>query len=896
MPELPPPFGSVTEVADSNSPSETPLLFISYATEDAPSAAELRQILIDEGYRTWIAPDDIRGSRPWADQIVEAITSATMMVALVSSDTMESTHVGREVNLAFDQSKPVLPIRIEDVALSSTLQYLLALVQWVDAFPPPLRRHQDRLSKRIADLLNDPWTRRRPLRTIETRHHNLPAQLTSFIGRTQELAELTKLPAGARLVTLTGPGGVGKTRLALQIASLVADRYPDGVWVVELAAIGTADLVAAAVRNALGFPEQPGRSAEETLEELARTKTMLIVIDNCEHLLDAVMRLVARMLAVGTESRVLATSREPLALPGETVVPVSPLPLPPESSHAVSVLENSAVALFLDRAARAGFRPTDQQLVKVAAVCRQLDGLPLALELAAARLRGLSLEDVAERLENRFRLLTSGSRSALPRQQTLEGAIAWSYDLLETEERIFFARLGVFVDTFDLKAAEATAGYSPLTEFDVADLLARLVDRSMVTRVSSEHVSRYRMLESLRQYALARLLDFEDETVLRHRLAQHFRKWAVAKAPEMRGAGQIGLYEAIDRELPNIQAAITWSLNHDDSETAVDLAGSLWWHWQVRGRWREGLERLGEVVAAGPPFGLSHARLLAGMGMFATEIDLYEVAEDHLSAAEDMARQGGYQSVAEETLTTRAFLDINRGETDRARSILDNVLASAKHGGRLGNAATARFIQGRLSAWSGETEAAPELADALRLAEQAGDIWLAAAAAGFLGRTLILVGEFDQGLQLLERSRGDFQAVGDPTAESYIATAQAIGEIRTGRVADAQSSLAIGLEFSELSGSPAQDYETMVWVAAWLEHLGRHAEAARLCGGLNSIVRSIGFKSTLAEQEEISRVEAACREVLATSRFESEYRLGESLDLPGTVAFARQMLADFTSS
>ncbi|MDP3984681.1 MAG: AAA family ATPase, partial [Acidimicrobiia bacterium] len=350
------------------------------------------------------------------------------------------------------------------------------------------------------------------------RRHNLqlPSQLTSFIGRTQELTEIEELLNGSRLVTLTGPGGVGKTRLAMQIASEVTDHYADGVWLVELAAISTSDLLATAVRNALGLPEQPGRSSEETLEELARIKTMLIVIDNCEHMLDAVARLVGRMLRAGTESRVLATSREPLALPGERVVSVSPLPLPPELAHAVGLRENPAVALFLDRAGtQAGFRPTDQQLITVAALCRRLDGLPLALELAAARLRGLSLEDVADRLENRFRLLTSGSRSALPRQQTLEGAIAWSYDLLEPEERTLFARLGVFADTFDLEAAEATAGYPALNEFDVADLLARLVDRSMVTRVSSGEVSRYRLLESLRQFALARLPEIEDETVHR---------------------------------------------------------------------------------------------------------------------------------------------------------------------------------------------------------------------------------------------------------------------------------------------------------------------------------------------------------------------------------------------
>ncbi|MEX2622348.1 MAG: AAA family ATPase [Acidimicrobiia bacterium] len=226
--------------------------------------------------------------------------------------------------------------------------------------------------------------------------------LTSFVGRDREIGELEALLYTHRLVTVTGPGGVGKTRLAVQVASEVTDRFADGVWLVELAAVTTSDVLALGVRSAMGLPEQPGRSSEETLEEFARTKTMLVVLDNCEHLLDSVVPLVERMLRAGTESRVLATSRELLGLSGERVLSVSPLALPLELSEPAWVRENPAVALFLDRAGQAGFRPTDQQLIKVAAVCRRLDGLPLALELAAARLRGLSLEDVAVRPREPF--------------------------------------------------------------------------------------------------------------------------------------------------------------------------------------------------------------------------------------------------------------------------------------------------------------------------------------------------------------------------------------------------------------------------------------------------------------------------------------------------------------
>jgi len=230
-----------------------------------------------------------------------------------------------------------------------------------------------------------------------------------------------------------------------------------------------------------------------------------------------------------------------------------------------------------------------------------------------------------------------------------------------------------------------------------------------------------------------------------------------------------------------------------------------------------------------------------------------------------MARRGGYLTVVEGTLTYKAFVEMGRGNMDTARSLLDNVLASAKQGGRLGNAAEAQFFQGWLRSWNGEPEAAAEQAEALRLAEQAGDVWLAAAAAAFLGRTLILAGDFDQGIRLLERSRSDFQAVGDPVFQVIIAIAEAIGEIRTSRFAEAQATLTIGLDLAELAGSPANAAEMMIWVADWLEHLGRHAEAARLCGALHSILTSIGYRLQQAEQEAVSHVEAACPKVLGST-------------------------------
>jgi non-specific serine/threonine protein kinase len=872
-------------------------LFISYATGDAAIAEELRGVLAEDGYLAWMAPHNVQGSRPWAEQISDAISAAAVTVVLLSPDAIASAHVAREVNLALDRGKPILPVRIEEVALSGSLSYLLALVQWIDAFPGPLLRYRERLSKQLAELLkgdsSQPGVARGAAVDFTPRSDNLPVMLTSVIGRDQELDELEALVGSHRLTTLTGPGGVGKTRLALELAAHVTDRFPEGVWLVELAAVSRPDLVGVAVRNALGLPEQPGRTPEETLEELARRKAMLIVLDNCEHLLEPVARLVHRMVRAGRETCFLTTSREPLALPGEKVRPVEPLPVPKGEDSSLAVRENPAAALFLERAeAQAGFQPTDEQLTKVAALCRRLDGLPLALELAAARMQGLSLEDIEARLEGRFRLLNSGSLSVLPRQQTLEAAIAWSYDLLENDERTVFARLAAFVDSFDLEAAEVTAGYPPIDREGVAHLLSRLVNRSVVTRVVSADSSRFRYLESLREFALARLSDTEGETVVNQRLTDYFRKWARAVAPDMRGPGQARLYKRIERELPNIRAAIAWSLAHQDADTAADIVCSLWWHWQVRGRYQEGLDLMGEVVAAQPSEGASYASLLNGMGLFATEIDQYDAALAYLQAAENMARREGHQPLLEEILGNRAFLELSLGNFEAARSLLRAVIESADQGDRLGMVAEARYIEGRRGSWNGESGADIELAEALKLAEQVGDTWLAAAAAGILGRTVILAGDIDRGLQLLNQSRKGFQALEDPISESIIATAEAIGYIRSARFAEARLSLRSGLEHSELSASPVQEYETMVWVADWLEHLGRHSEAARLCGGLKSIANTVHFMAQQAEQEAIGRVERTCRKALGVELFRSEYESGQRLDLPQLLAFSRQVLTD----
>jgi predicted ATPase len=390
------------------------------------------------------------------------------------------------------------------------------------------------------------------MRSLETRPQNLPAQLTNFVGREQELTEIQTLLRRTRLLTLTGPGGSGKTRLALQAAAEAIDRFEDGVFFVGVAPIFDPGLVIPMVAQVLGVPDIRGRPPLENLKDYLRDRQLLLLLDNCEHLVGACAELADALLCVCPHLRILATSREVLGVAGETIYAVPPLTLPPPRD-AVStptderLAASEAVQLFVTRAAGAmpGFALSERNAPAVADVCRRLDGLPLAIELAAARIRVLAPEQIAARLEDRFRLLTGGSRTALPRHQTLRATLDWSYELLSEPERALFRRLAVFARGFTLEAAEAVCGEPPDPRrptperpppATVLDLLARLADKSMVVaEPTAEGPVRYRLLETLRQYGWERLGESGDAAAARRRHAHFYLEYAEAAEPELVG-------------------------------------------------------------------------------------------------------------------------------------------------------------------------------------------------------------------------------------------------------------------------------------------------------------------------------------------------------------------------
>jgi predicted ATPase len=358
-----------------------------------------------------------------------------------------------------------------------------------------------------------------PLKSLNARPNNLPVQLTSFIGHEREKAEVGRLRLTSHLVTLTGAGGAGKTRLALQVAAEALEEFPDGVWLVELAALSSPNLVPKAVASVLGVSEQPARSLTDTLRDALLGKSVLVVLDNCEHLVAACAHLADALLRTCSNLRILATSREALGVSGEIVwrVPSLSAPDPQHLPPLDRFKEYDAVRLFIDRAVASDpqFAVTTSNAVVVAQVCHRLDGIPLALELAVARVKVLAVEQIAARLDDRFRLLTGGSRTSLPRQQTLQATMDWSYDLLSHKERAVLRRLSVFAGGCTLEAAELICSGRRIRKHEVLDLLTQLVDKSLVNVESRGGEARYWLLETVRQYGRKRLQELGETSVVR---------------------------------------------------------------------------------------------------------------------------------------------------------------------------------------------------------------------------------------------------------------------------------------------------------------------------------------------------------------------------------------------
>jgi len=486
-------------------------------------------------------------------------------------------------------------------------------------------------------------------------HHNLPVELTSFIGREKELEEIRQLLQENRLVTLTGVGGTGKTRLALQTARAVLDSFPQGVWAVELSALADAAQATRALASALGVREESASPLAQTLLDYLKTRQVLLLLDNCEHLITFCAELAERILTTCPAVKLLVTSREALGVPGERAYHVRSLRLPEHAAGQSEDLlwQSEAMRLFRERALAANpdFKPTHQESLAVARITERLDGIPLAIELAAARVRALPVEEIAARLNDRFKLLTGGSRSALPRQQTLQALIDWSYELLTDAERVLLRCLSVFSGGWSLAAAEQVCASDVLPRADVLDTLTRLVDKSLVSMDSAAGETRYSMLETIRQYAREKSISVAELEALRNRHLEYYLEFSRQMEPALWRREQKRWLERADAEYENLRLALEWSLS-DPANSArftsgMQLAALIGNFWNIRGVWREGADWYARFILAAdasqqpiPAMLLAwNAQLNIMLGLLALPRDLFERA--YANAAErhdDIAR------------------------------------------------------------------------------------------------------------------------------------------------------------------------------------------------------------------------------------------------------------------
>ena len=664
--------------------------------------------------------------------------------------------------------------RLRDLAhggqtvLSGATEYMVVDSLPTDAWLTDLGSHELRgvaRPERVVQLCHpDLRNEFPPLRTADSVvARTLPAQLTSFVGRQEEMSKLRQALAGNRLVTLTGAGGVGKTRLAVQAADELSAKYAEGICYVDLAPITDPDVVPVVAARALGLPDQPGRSTVNTLLRFVRDRQLLVVLDNCEHLLDACAELIVALLGGAPGLIVLATSREPIGVPGEATWRVPSLSV-----------SDDAIELFADRArhARPDFVVTDDNATVVTEICRRLDGIPLAIELAAARVRALSLAEILDSLHDRFRLLTGGSRTAVRRQQTLRASVDWSHALLTEPERVLFRRLAVFLGGFDLDAAQAVAAGGEMQRFQVLDLLTLLVDKSLVVAENVGAATRYRLLETVRQYALDKLGESGEADALRTRHRDHY---AAMTAPLDTPAG--GEYERrveqAEVEMDNLRAALGWSLENSDIELALAMTSVLQPLWLARGRIREGLAWFDAALA-----------------------DLSEDRAQHPAVA---------TVVRARALADRALLAIYAGAADSVDQA-QQALAIAREVDDPALLARALTACAPIVAYNAEV-AGPYFAEAIGLARTLGDPWRLSQILGWQARGAILAGDPPAALAAAKEGRDLADAIGDGFISRQCRYCLGSARIWRGDLAGA------GSQFAELLATAKAAHDGMYTVA-----------------------------------------------------------------------------------
>jgi predicted ATPase len=749
-----------------------------------------------------------------------------------------------------------------------------------------------------------------PLRSLSTGRTNLPVQLTRFIGRERELADVQALVGRHRLVTLIGTGGTGKTRLMLEAAARLPDQFPDGIWLAELAPLGDPAQVASEIARALGAPEVPGQPALGTVQAFVADKEILLLLDNAEHLVDEVAEIAERLLSAAPRLRILATSREALAVTGEAVFQLRSLSCPvastaragedPAGDALATAAQTEAVRLFLDRASSVDpeFALGTANVGPVSEICRRLDGIPLAIELAAARVSVMSPDEIARRLGDRFRLLAGGRRAAVPRQQTLHALIDWSWDLLTEEDRVLLRRLSVFAGGWTIGRAARIVGDDdePLDEVELLDRLNRLVDRSLVL-VDRGATTRYRMLETIRQYAREKLIASGEVERLADRHFAAFAALAAAAEGELHGPAMVDWLDRLDSDVENLDAALEWGLEAQPWQ-AVSMANSMLAYWGAR-----------------VPSSDSDARLVA-----AIEIARRRALHDPDASAED-------QALAARLMGEAARIWAMGG---RARIALDWAHEATALAESSGDVQARLAAIGGLSVASTFTGGRPDLLalfnEGVTLAGEVGSWWMLAMAAGFAGAAQAATDQA-AGQALVGRAEEAAVSSGNPFVIGAVSMAHGrlygqlgqtdaaaerfgIAAARFAEIGDEQLGLAARSDLGHAlrrggrlpqaiaiyretiggwvhlghRGAVANQLENFAFVAI---ALGNGERAARLLGAADAIREAAGQPRAFDEEPEYERELERLHEELDDAAFAAAWEAGRRLAYADAVALAR---------
>ncbi|HLK58518.1 MAG TPA: tetratricopeptide repeat protein [Chthonomonadaceae bacterium] len=735
-----------------------------------------------------------------------------------------------------------------------------------------------------------------PLRSLDTLPTNLPQQLTRFIGRETEILQLASLlhpdtASPSRLLTLLGAGGAGKSRLAVQVGAELLEDYPDGVWLVELAAIEAEALVAQVALTAMGLRDEPGRTAEETLQTYLQGRKLLLVLDNCEHMVGACARLVEALLRSSPSLRVLATSREALNIPAETVWRIPSLSLPESGDQATreAIHTSEAVQLFLDRAQAASphFVLTDGNASLLAQICRRLDGIPLALELAAARVRVLSVEQIAARLDDRFKLLTGGSRTALPRQQTLRALIDWSYALLSASEQELLVRLSVFAGGWTLEGAEQICEGGEIEDWEVLDLLTSLVDKSLVIYEDSGEFPRYGMLESIREYGHEKLTQSDQEATYLRRHGDYYSALAVETEPQLLGPEQARLLKELEAEHDNMRAVLARVHEIlDGPEIALRLTSGFWRFWWMRGFWREGLGHLLTALENAPNASDLRARATTrnGAGVIATRLGDFVQARALLETALSERRQQNDRKGAAGSLFNLAHVEAYQGNLNHARDYYELSLEIHREFQNESSQAYCLLGLANTTALLGDhTLASERFESALALLHRLGDRGGEMLVLGNYGGHLLNQGDAQRCIAYTEQALSISRELNNLEAEGLYLPNLAGAAIALGEYRQAYAYLREALRASVRLGDKrtlAASLEAMAMLYSFLEEA---AKSARLYGCTDIGYDRIALKRPeQGEQFRESRF-IVLREQLGEERFTALWTEGQQLSMEAAV-------------